>query len=103
VRDVTFGEDRSPLRSGDATQILAAVRNLAHTLIRRTGTTAIAAARRAFSYHPARALAPSPTIPPVRSRCCLPFLENSQTMGPTPRPVHRICYNDHEWECTLRS
>jgi len=57
VRDVTFGEDRSPLRTGDAPQIMAAVRNLTHTLIRRTGTTAIAAARRAFSYHPARALA----------------------------------------------
>lgn len=56
VRDVTFGEDRSPLRTGDAPQIMAAVRNLTHTLIRRTGTTAIAAARRAFSYHPARAL-----------------------------------------------
>jgi len=56
VRDVTFGEDRSPLRSGDAPQIMAACRNLVHTLIRRTGTTAIAAARRAFSYHPARAL-----------------------------------------------
>ena len=57
VRDVTFGEDRSPLRTGDAPQILAACRNLAHTLIRRTGATAIAAARRAFAYHPARALA----------------------------------------------
>ena len=57
VRDVTFGEDRSPLHSGDAPQIMAAVRNLAHTLIRRTGATAIAAARRSFSYHPARALA----------------------------------------------
>ena len=57
VRDVTFGEDRSPLRSGAAPQLLAAVRNLVHTLIRRTGATAIAAARRAFSYHPARALA----------------------------------------------
>jgi predicted transposase YbfD/YdcC len=57
VRDVTFGEDRSPLRSGDAPQFMAAVRNLAHTLIRRTGATAIAAARRAFSYHPTRALA----------------------------------------------
>ena len=57
VRDVTFGEDRSPLRTGAAPQILATLRNLAHTLIRRTGTTAIAAARRAFSYHPARALA----------------------------------------------
>jgi predicted transposase YbfD/YdcC len=56
VRDVTFGEDRSPLRSGDAPQIMAALRNLAHTLIRRTGATAIAAARRSFSYHPARAL-----------------------------------------------
>jgi len=57
VRDVTFGEDRSPLRSGHAPQIMAALRNLAHTLIRRSGTTAIAAARRTFSYHPARALA----------------------------------------------
>jgi len=57
VRDVTFREDRSPLRSGDAPQILAALRNLAHTLIRRSGTTAIAAARRAFAYHPTRALA----------------------------------------------
>jgi DDE_Tnp_1-associated len=57
VRAVTFGEDRSPLRSGEGPPILAAVRNLAHTLIRRTGSTAIAAARRAFSYHPARALA----------------------------------------------
>jgi hypothetical protein len=35
---------------------MAAVRNLAHTLIRRTGATAIAAARRSFSYHPAPAL-----------------------------------------------
>jgi predicted transposase YbfD/YdcC len=56
VRDVTFGEDRSPLRTGAGPQILAALRNLAHTLIRRSGTTAIAAARRSFSYHPARAL-----------------------------------------------
>jgi predicted transposase YbfD/YdcC len=57
VRDVTFGEDGSPLRTGAAPQLMAAVRNLAHTLIRRTGATAIAAARRSFSYHPARALA----------------------------------------------
>jgi predicted transposase YbfD/YdcC len=63
VRDVTFGEDRSPLRTGHAPQIMAAVRNLAHTLIRRTGATAIAAARRAFSYHPARALALLLTAP----------------------------------------
>ena len=56
VRDVTFGEDRSSVRSGDAPQLLAALRNLAHTLLRRSGATAIAAARRSFSYHPARAL-----------------------------------------------
>jgi predicted transposase YbfD/YdcC len=49
VRAVTFGADRSPLRSGEGPQILAAVRTLAHTLIRRTGSPASAAARRAFS------------------------------------------------------
>lgn len=56
VRDVTFGEDRSRLRSGHAAQIMAALRNLAHTLIRRTGTTQIAAQRRAFAARPATAL-----------------------------------------------
>jgi predicted transposase YbfD/YdcC len=56
VRDVTFGEDRSRLRCGHAPQIMAALRNLALTLIRRTGTTAIAAYRRHLAAHPARAL-----------------------------------------------
>lgn len=56
VRDVTFGEDRSRLRSGHGPQILAALRNLAYTLIRRLGTTRIAAQRRAFAAHPTRAL-----------------------------------------------
>jgi predicted transposase YbfD/YdcC len=56
VRDVTFGEDRSRLRSGHAPQMMAALRNLALTLIRRTGTTAIAAHRRHLAAHPARAL-----------------------------------------------
>jgi predicted transposase YbfD/YdcC len=56
TRDVTFGEDRSRLRSGDGPQILAALRNLALTLIRRQGTTRIAAQRRAFAAHPAQAL-----------------------------------------------
>lgn len=66
VRDGTFGEDHSRLRTGHAPQVVAALRNLALTLIRRTGATAIAATRRAFAFHPARALAlltaaPSPT------------------------------------------
>jgi predicted transposase YbfD/YdcC len=56
VRDVTFGEDRSQLRSGAAPHVLAALRNLAITLIHRTGADDIASARRAFAYHPRRAL-----------------------------------------------
>jgi predicted transposase YbfD/YdcC len=56
TRDVTFGEDHSRLRSGDGPQILAALRNLALTLIRRQGTTRIAAQRRAFAAHPVQAL-----------------------------------------------
>ncbi len=56
VRDVTFGEDRSRLRSGDAPQVLAALRNLAITLIHRTGTSQIAATRRTFSHDPMLAL-----------------------------------------------
>ena len=57
VRDVTFGEDRSRLRSGNAPQILAALRNLVITLIHRVGSSLIAASRRRFSHHPAHALA----------------------------------------------
>ncbi len=56
LRDVTFGEDRSPLRSGAAPQIMAACRNLALTLIRRTGTDAIAAFRQHLRSRPTKAL-----------------------------------------------
>jgi predicted transposase YbfD/YdcC len=56
VRDVTFGEDRSRLRSGAAPQVLAAVRNLWLTLIHRHYGPTIAAARRHFANHPAHAL-----------------------------------------------
>jgi predicted transposase YbfD/YdcC len=57
VREVTFGEDRSRLRTGHAPQIRAALRNLALTLLHRAGHGAIAAARRAFAYQPSKALA----------------------------------------------
>src|SRR5438105_12185377 len=43
VRDVSFGEDRSRLRSGSAPQIMAALRNLAITLIHRSGSSQILA------------------------------------------------------------
>jgi predicted transposase YbfD/YdcC len=55
VRDVTFAEDRSRLRTGHAPQLLAACRNLVITLIHRSGSSHIASSRRSFSYHPRRA------------------------------------------------
>ncbi len=57
VRDVDFGEDRSRLRSGNAPQVMAALRNLVITLIHRLGSAQIAASRRYFAYHPEQALA----------------------------------------------
>lgn len=56
VRDVDFGEDASQQRSGNAPQIMAALRNAAETLLRRGGFTAIAAARRHFARRPGKAL-----------------------------------------------
>mgnify|MGYP001374709210 CR=1 FL=1 len=57
IRDEVFGEDRCQVRTGHAAQILAALRNLVTTLIRRTGTSAITAARRHFAAYPAQAFA----------------------------------------------
>jgi len=57
VRDVSFKEDRSRLRTGNAPQILAAFRNLAITLIHRFGSSQIAATRRHFASCPQEALA----------------------------------------------
>ncbi len=53
---MTFGAERSPLRSGAAPQIMAACRPLALTLIRRTGTTQIAAFRQHLRSRPTTAL-----------------------------------------------
>ena len=44
VRDVTFDEDRSQVRTGAAPQVMAAPRNLVTGLVRRTGATNVAAA-----------------------------------------------------------
>lgn len=57
VRDVTFLEDRSRLRTGNAPQIIAAFRNLVITLIHRHGSSQIASTRRSLSSHPQRACA----------------------------------------------
>ena len=55
VRDVTFDEDRSQLRSGAVPQTFAACRNLVIGLLRRSGTTNIAAALRTYAARPADA------------------------------------------------
>jgi predicted transposase YbfD/YdcC len=57
VRDVSFQEDRSRLRTDNAPQVLAAFRNLAVSLVHRFGSCQISATRRFFAYHPHQALA----------------------------------------------
>jgi predicted transposase YbfD/YdcC len=57
VRDVDFAEGRSRLRTGNAPQVMAALRNLVNTLIHRFGSSQVAASRRFFAYHPEQALA----------------------------------------------
>ena len=46
VRDVTFGEDLSQVRTGNAPQVMATLRNLAISLLRLNGATNIAKALR---------------------------------------------------------
>lgn len=57
VRDVTFGEDRSRIRTGTAPQVIAALRNVTITLIQRSGSSQIATSRRHFAFYPRLALA----------------------------------------------
>jgi len=56
VRDVTFDEDRSQVRSGNIPQVMAALRNTAIGLMRWAGETNIAAACRMFAAKPGEAL-----------------------------------------------
>ena len=46
VRDVTFGEDASQVRTGAAPQVMATFRNLVISALRLAGATIIAAALR---------------------------------------------------------
>ena len=57
VCDVTFDEDRSPVRVGTAPQIMATLRNLTISLLRLAGEPNIAAALRRYAVHPSRPLA----------------------------------------------
>lgn len=55
VRDVTFDEDRSRVRTGSGAEVMAALRNLAITLLRLTGWTNIAEATRHIARDATRA------------------------------------------------
>ena len=56
VRDVTFGEDASTVRTGAAPEVLAALRNVVLGLLRHAGCTNIAASLRATAWLPGTAL-----------------------------------------------
>jgi predicted transposase YbfD/YdcC len=51
VRDVDYGEDRSRVRSGNAPQVMAALRNLAISLMRLNGFQSVAEAIRHYAAH----------------------------------------------------
>ena len=57
VRDVTFDEDRSCIRTANGPAMMACLRNFAIALARLLGFTNIASALRAFAHQPRRALA----------------------------------------------
>ena len=57
VRDVTFDEDRSQVRTGSAPQVMAALRNLTTTLVRWAGHNNVAAALRRHAAQVSQAFA----------------------------------------------
>jgi len=56
VRDATFGEDASQIRSGAAPQVLAALRNTVLGVLRLARADNVAAALRTLSWTPGAAL-----------------------------------------------
>jgi predicted transposase YbfD/YdcC len=56
VRDVTYDEDRSQVRTGNGPRVMASLRNLAITVLRLTGETSIAPALRHNARRPSRPL-----------------------------------------------
>ena len=56
VRDVTFDEDRSQVRTGAGPQVMATLRNLVISLLRLLGFKNISQALRYHSWNPERAL-----------------------------------------------
>lgn len=56
VRDVTFDEDRSRVRTGSGPRVMATLRNLAISLVRLTHSGTIAHATRVVAFSQQRAL-----------------------------------------------
>ena len=56
VRDVTYQEDRSLVRTGNASRVMASLRSLAISLLRLDGHASIAAANRHHARDPQRTL-----------------------------------------------
>jgi len=56
VRDVTYDEDRSQVRTGNGPRVMASLRNLAIAILRLSGHTSIAAALRYHARQPSRPL-----------------------------------------------
>ena len=56
VRDVTYQEDKSLVRTGNAPRLMASLRSLAISLLRLDGQVGIAAANRRHARDPRRAL-----------------------------------------------
>lgn len=50
VRDVTFDEDRSQIRTGTGPRVMASLRNLAISILRRCGATNVAKTLRWFAF-----------------------------------------------------
>ena len=56
VRDVTFGEDASHIRTGSAPEVMAALRNVVIGVLRQAGCTNIAAGLRDVAWRPGAAI-----------------------------------------------
>jgi hypothetical protein len=56
VRDVTYQEDKSLVRTGNAPRVMASLRSLAISILRLDGHTNIAAANRHHARDPQRTL-----------------------------------------------
>ena len=81
VRDVTFDEDRSQVRTGAAPQVLAGLRNLVISLVRRAGHSNVAAALRRHNAHLSEAFDMMGFLPTRQ--------ENEKALGLHPRRIAR--------------